>query len=82
MGHERVLDCGIDIIIACVYNIGMSPRGIYSVKQAAALLGISDSHCRRLLETGKIKGIKVGRDWVVTVLKYRRKRTPKRRAES
>jgi excisionase family DNA binding protein len=53
------------------------PRGIYSVKEAAQALGISDSHCRRLLETGKIKGVKLGHDWVVTNLRYRRKRKPK-----
>ncbi len=59
----------------------MTPRGIYSVKDAAQRLGISDSHCRRLLETGKIKGTKLGHDWVVQVLKYRRKRKPKGSAE-
>jgi excisionase family DNA binding protein len=50
---------------------------ICSVKQAAEKLGISDSHCRRLLEMGKIKGIKLGHDWVVRDLKYKRKRKPK-----
>jgi excisionase family DNA binding protein len=52
-------------------------RGIYSVKKASELLGISDSHCRRLLEHKKIKGVKLGHDWVVTNLKYKRKRKPK-----
>ncbi|MFC1916254.1 helix-turn-helix domain-containing protein [Chloroflexota bacterium] len=50
---------------------------ICSVKEAAEKLGISDSHCRRLLETGKIKGFKLGHDWVVRDLKYKRKRKPK-----
>jgi excisionase family DNA binding protein len=50
---------------------------IYSVREAAQRLGISDSHCRRLLETGKIKGKKLGHDWVVRDLKYKRKRKPK-----
>jgi excisionase family DNA binding protein len=50
---------------------------ICSVHDAAEKLGISESHCRRLLETGKIKGIKLGRDWVVRDLKYKRKRRPK-----
>jgi len=40
--------------------------------------GISDSHCGRLLGTGKIKGIKLGHDWVVRELKYKRKRKPKK----
>lgn len=58
--------------------LGMGYAGrIYSVKQAAQRLGISDSHCRRLLETGKINGIKLGHDWVVRDLRYKRKRKPK-----
>jgi hypothetical protein len=44
-------------------------------------MGISDSHWRRLLESGQIKGKKPGHDWVVFSLKYERKRKPKRRAE-
>lgn len=63
-------------MLTIVYNLDM-PRGIYSVQQAAKIFGISDSHCRRLLGTGKIKGIKLGHDWVVTTLKYKRKRKPK-----
>jgi excisionase family DNA binding protein len=54
------------------------PRGIHSVKDAARSLGISEAHCRRLLETGKIQGTKLGHDWVVRVLKYKRKRKPKK----
>jgi len=50
---------------------------MWSVKEAAEKFGISESHCRRLLETGKIKGIKLGHDWVVRQSKYRRKRRPK-----
>jgi excisionase family DNA binding protein len=50
---------------------------IYSVKEAASKLGISDSHCRRLLERGEIKGKKLGHDWVVLKLDYKRKRKPK-----
>ena len=54
------------------------PRGIHSVKEAARALGISESYCRRLLEKGTIQGTKLGHDWVVRVMKYRRKRKPKR----
>jgi len=50
---------------------------MYSVKEASGKLGISDSHCRRLLESGQIKGKKLGHDWVVLSLDYRRKRKPK-----
>jgi excisionase family DNA binding protein len=52
-----------------------------SVKEAAQKLGISDSHCRRLLESGKLKGRKLGHDWIVLKLNYKRKRKPKRRVE-
>jgi len=55
---------------------------MYSVKEASKLMGISDSHCRRLLENREIKGKKLGHDWVVLSLAYKRKRKPKqRRAE-
>ena len=50
---------------------------VYSVKEAAEKMGISDSHCRRLLEQGAIKGKKLGHDWVVLSLDYKRKRRPK-----
>ena len=50
---------------------------IYSVKEAANIMDISDSHCRRLLEQGVIKGQKLGHDWAVLELKYKRRRKPK-----
>jgi len=53
------------------------PFEMYSVKEASGKLGISDSHCRRLLESGQIKGKKLGHDWVVLNLDYKRKRKPK-----
>jgi len=50
---------------------------MYSVKEASSKIGISDSHLRRLLESGQIKGKKLGHDWVVLSLDYKRKRRPK-----
>ncbi len=50
---------------------------MYSVKEASSKIGISDSHLRRLLESGQIKGKKLGHDWVVLSLDYKRKRIPK-----
>jgi excisionase family DNA binding protein len=47
---------------------------MYSVKEASNKIGISDSHLRRLLESGQIKGKKLGHDWVVLSLDYKRKR--------
>jgi len=50
---------------------------MYSTREAAEKLGLSSDHVRRLLEQGKIEGKKVGRDWVVLSLSYKRKRKPK-----
>lgn len=54
---------------------------LYSVREASEKLKISDSHCRRLLKAGKINGKKLGHDWVVRDLRYRRRRKPKKLAE-
>jgi excisionase family DNA binding protein len=51
----------------------------YTTKEAAERLGLEVSHVRRLLEEGKIRGKKWGRDWMVTSLDYQRKRRPKTR---
>jgi excisionase family DNA binding protein len=50
---------------------------MYSVKQAAERLGVSDRHLRLLLERGEIQGKKIGHYWVVLKLNYKRKRRPK-----
>ena len=60
--------------------IGYKPNGrlgMYSVKEAAAKLGVTDRHVRLLLATGEISGRKLGHDWVVLSLEYERKRKPK-----
>jgi excisionase family DNA binding protein len=54
---------------------------IFSVDEAAKLLGMESSYIRRLLAKGEIKGKKLGRDWVVLSLNYQRKRQPKRKVE-
>jgi excisionase family DNA binding protein len=59
-----------------VHNFRMKIT-IMSVKEAAEKFHISDAHCRRLLKEGKIKGKKLGHDWVVRESKYKRKRKPK-----
>jgi len=51
---------------------------MYSTKEAAEILGLSQSHIRLLARTGKIEAKWVGRDWVVLNLDYQRKRKPKR----
>jgi excisionase family DNA binding protein len=50
---------------------------MYSTKQAAKILGLSQDHVRLLARTGIINAQKVGRDWVVLDLNYTRKRRPK-----
>jgi len=47
---------------------------MYSVKEVAQRLGLDTSQVRRLLIDGKIKGVKLARDWVVLELNYKRKR--------
>ncbi len=50
---------------------------IYSTNEAAQKLGLSPDHVRRLVRDGEIKGKKLGHDWVVMNLDYKRKRKPK-----
>lgn len=38
---------------------------ILSAQQVAGLMGLDDSQVRRLLASGKIKGVKFGRAWMV-----------------
>jgi hypothetical protein len=51
--------------------------GMWSVKEAAEKMDISERHLRLLLDSGQVWGKKLGRDWVVLSLNYRRKRKPK-----
>jgi len=50
---------------------------VYSVREAADKMGLSQQHVRLLLKEGKIEGKKLGHDWVVLTLDYKRKRKPK-----
>jgi len=50
---------------------------IYSTKEASRKLGLSPDHVRYLTRKGDIKGKKLGHDWVVLSLDYKRKRKPK-----
>lgn len=50
---------------------------MYSVKEAAQKIGVSERHLRSLLEKGQVKGKKLGHDWVVLDLHYSRKRKVK-----
>lgn len=61
--------------LACIKYVKMIP--MYSTKEAAQRLGLDESQIRRLLQNGEIKGKKIGRDWIVLDLSYKRKRKPK-----
>jgi hypothetical protein len=61
----------LDTITVIGDYIGMN---LYSVKEAAPQLQISERHLRDLLESGQVKGKKLGHDWVVLGLNYQRKR--------
>ncbi len=66
----------IVIVPDIVYNNNMA-KEIYSSKEAASKLGLSPDHVRRLLLQGKLQGKKLGHDWIVFKLDYKRKRKPK-----
>jgi excisionase family DNA binding protein len=50
---------------------------VYSVREAAERLGLSQNQVRYLLAKGEIQGKKLGHDWAVLSLDYKRKRKPK-----
>jgi excisionase family DNA binding protein len=50
---------------------------MYSTKEAANKLGLSQDHVRLLVRKGVIEGKKLGHDWVVLNLNYNRRRRPK-----
>ena len=50
---------------------------MYSTKGAAEKLGLSQAHVKLLARKGLIEARKLGRDWVVLSLDYKRKRKPK-----
>jgi excisionase family DNA binding protein len=54
---------------------------MYSVKEAAVKLGISERRVRQLLAEERIEGKRLGRDWVVLSLDYKRKRRPRRKRQ-
>jgi len=49
---------------------------MYSTKEAASKLGLSEQHVRYLLTKGDIEGKLIGKTWVVLNLDYKRKRKP------
>jgi excisionase family DNA binding protein len=52
---------------------------MYSTKEAAGKLGLSQDHVRLLCRKGIIRAKRLGHDWVVLDLDYKIKRKPKGR---
>jgi hypothetical protein len=55
---------------------------MYSTREAAGKLGLSQDHVKLLARKGLIKAKKLGHDWVILSLNYERKRKAKRRLDS
>jgi excisionase family DNA binding protein len=51
---------------------------MYTTKEAAEKLGLSPDHVKLLARTGKIEAMKMGRDWMILSLDYKRQRKPKK----
>ena len=52
---------------------GSAISDFISLSEAASLSGLSIAHIRRLVDTNKIWGVKIGRNWVTTkqkILEY------------
>ena len=52
---------------------------MYSTKEAAQKMGLSQDHVGLLARKGIIEAKRLGHDWVVLSLDYARKRKPKAR---
>ena len=69
----------LDINNASDHKTAME-RQLLTTREASELVGVSIPHIKKLLREGQIKGMKLGRDWLVKAdhLDYKRKRRPKR----
>ena len=68
----------VDFMRENEYNANERESRMYSTKEAAERLGLSEAHVRKLLAQGEISGRRIGKIWVVLDLNYQRKRRPKR----
>lgn len=59
-----------------MYIYHMRPVMI-GTREAADRMGLSQAHVTRLLEHGATEGRRLGRDWIVLNLDYKRRRKPK-----
>jgi len=81
---RRRLDKTISLLTLCPLSDISNPGRLQmdSVTEAAAKLGFTDRYVRFLLKRGELSGRKLGHDWVVLSLDYKRRRKPKRRGKS
>ena len=73
-----VLRCNLLTLYPHTVIIDTGVMPMYSTKEAAEKLGLSQDHIRYLARKGIIRAKKLGRDWVVLDLNYTRKRKPKK----
>lgn len=80
LGREVESSVAVGLAVSGSYE-GKVKGKMYSVAQAASTLGLSVQHVRHLVAKGEIAGKRLGRDWVVLSLDYKRKRKPKQGGE-
>ena len=76
MSHLHFLFHYSTISIDIIPDIGYNIFTMHSTKEAAEKLGLSQDHVRLLSRTGILKAKKLGHDWIVLSLDYKRKRKP------
>ena len=62
---DRVYSTLVIHTLACI--IVSMIDGYLTTRQASEKSGISQAHLRRLMEYGKLSGLKIGRDWLIDV---------------
>lgn len=78
LGIKIKFEKAIDKLLRMCYFKDRGVITMWSVKEAAHELGISEQRVRKLLSEGRIKAKKLGRDWVVLKLAYTKKRGVKK----
>jgi len=73
-GH---ISFNLEFEVIATATVGISASVSYSVNEASRLSKLSPQHIRYLLSKGVLLGKKLGHDWIVLSLDYKRKRKPK-----
>lgn len=65
-GRRSAIALSIRIWALCVGEPIASERGVtVTVKEAAAILGVTPARVRQLIASGALGAVKVGRDWSI-----------------